>query len=443
MLVKLVLALGTVQTLAITRSHSQYKQNNDPQDKHLCNSDEKEFDIVMFGATGFAGRHAAHYMAHQPNYMKWAMAGRNLQKMQQLRANFKDMAWDLAKATATPIIVADLKNLDSLVKMTMRTRVVLSFAGPFEEMGGENLIKAAITGCAHYIDIAHETHWRSHMMNRYNSAAKERNLAIVQGAGFVSLVPDFLTVQAARDLASDGKGPPNIVYILFNNMNGAESGSGMASAEYALKKYGGVDDPYQLSPHVQQMHRVDEKLEGIKSYGWIPALEDFIFYYPVARMDCVVVRRTMSLLFPNTTISVRGGQSKKCIEHQYKFFIDPRMQDEHPPLKPILGEGPPPWIVRDGGFNVQSVALRFKDNKRTKIGIDGKGDPSFWGTSRLTTHMAMVLASKGNGDRRGFITPALAVDSDELEKSWKGISNGSFVNIIREHLKPLHRNHTE
>lgn len=47
-----------------------------------------DFDIVVYGATGFTGRLVAEYLAqhHGDGSLAWAMAGRSLSKLEQVRA---------------------------------------------------------------------------------------------------------------------------------------------------------------------------------------------------------------------------------------------------------------------------------------------------------------------------------------------------------------------
>src|SRR5947209_6874627 len=66
-------------------------------------SSSKKFDIVVYGATGFTGQLVAEYLAsHYKNDkgLKWAMAGRSLDKLKSVR--------DAIGAPADmPLVVAD------------------------------------------------------------------------------------------------------------------------------------------------------------------------------------------------------------------------------------------------------------------------------------------------------------------------------------------------
>ena len=62
----------------------------------------REFDVVVFGATGFVGELIALYLAeHAPADARIALAGRSEAKLERTRAHLPDRAKDW------PLIVAD------------------------------------------------------------------------------------------------------------------------------------------------------------------------------------------------------------------------------------------------------------------------------------------------------------------------------------------------
>merc|ERR1712203_1175471 len=105
------------------------------------------------------------------------------------------------------------------------------------------------------------------------------------------------------------------------------------------------------------------------------------------------------------------------------------------------GEGPPTWMINGGGFTVEGVAVRFRDNMRKKVIIEGVGDPSFGATPKLTMELAIGLALQGlPKHRRGFLTPALAMQTTELEKRLANIDSGNFMNITYVNMGTYKRN---
>jgi len=111
----------------------------------------KKFDIVVYGATGFTGRLVAEYLAAHYNNdgnLKWAMAGRSLDKLKSVR--------DAIGAPAdTPLVVADADDAVSLKAMIDDTRSVITTVGPYQLYGNE-LISACATSGTDYLDLCGE-----------------------------------------------------------------------------------------------------------------------------------------------------------------------------------------------------------------------------------------------------------------------------------------------
>lgn len=45
----------------------------------------KDLDIIVYGATGFTGRLCAEYLAAKAGNVRWAIAGRNQDKLAEVR----------------------------------------------------------------------------------------------------------------------------------------------------------------------------------------------------------------------------------------------------------------------------------------------------------------------------------------------------------------------
>ena len=86
----------------------------------------KDLDIIVYGATGFTGRLCAAYLAASDRKVKWAIAGRNGDKLAEVNRE---------TGANVEIIIADADDVAALDKLTARTKVVLSTAGPFHRYG--------------------------------------------------------------------------------------------------------------------------------------------------------------------------------------------------------------------------------------------------------------------------------------------------------------------
>src|SRR5882672_9752366 len=141
-----------------------------------------KFDIVVYGATGFTGRLVAEYLATHyrgDNHLKWAMAGRSLDKLASVR--------DAIGAPAdTALIVADASDPASLKTMVDQTRSVLSTVGPYQLYGSELVAACAASG-TDYLDLCGEPVWMRQMIDAHEAAAKASGARIVFSCGFDSV----------------------------------------------------------------------------------------------------------------------------------------------------------------------------------------------------------------------------------------------------------------
>src|SRR5580704_19087497 len=127
----------------------------------------KKFDVVVYGATGFTGQLVAEYLAaHYKNDkdLKWAMAGRSLDKLKSVR--------EAVGATAdTPLIAADSSDAVSLKGMVDQAKVVITTVGPYQFYGNELVAACAASG-TDYIDLCGEPIWMRQMIDKHEAAAK-------------------------------------------------------------------------------------------------------------------------------------------------------------------------------------------------------------------------------------------------------------------------------
>ena len=92
-----------------------------------------KFDIVVYGASGFTGRLVAEYLATRtgaPHDLKWAMAGRSLDKLAAVRD-------EIGAPKDTPLIAADAADPASLAAMIAQTKAVLTTVGPYQLYGSD------------------------------------------------------------------------------------------------------------------------------------------------------------------------------------------------------------------------------------------------------------------------------------------------------------------
>jgi short subunit dehydrogenase-like uncharacterized protein len=88
----------------------------------------RKFDVIICGSTGFTGRLVCEYLSKLDSPIRWAIAGRNVEKMQKLHL-------ELNLDQSVIILKSDIENADSIDSVTSQTKVLLSTAGPFAKIG--------------------------------------------------------------------------------------------------------------------------------------------------------------------------------------------------------------------------------------------------------------------------------------------------------------------
>src|SRR6266545_7315479 len=108
---------------------------------------QRELDIVVLGATGFTGALTAEYLAaHRPGATRWAIAGRNRDKLEALRDRL---------GVDVQILGADISDQASLRRMAEASRVVVTTVGPYLRYG-EPVVAACAEAGTDYIDLTGE-----------------------------------------------------------------------------------------------------------------------------------------------------------------------------------------------------------------------------------------------------------------------------------------------
>ena len=140
---------------------------------------QREFEIVVWGASGFTGKLTAEYL--QGRYgaegnLRWALAGRNRSKLEGVRDDISRETG--SDASALPIIVGDSDDEAFLAELAGRTRVVCTTVGPYARYGSK-LVAACATEGTHYCDLTGEVHWMQRMIETHEDAARESGARIV------------------------------------------------------------------------------------------------------------------------------------------------------------------------------------------------------------------------------------------------------------------------
>jgi short subunit dehydrogenase-like uncharacterized protein len=161
---------------------------------------DRAYDIVLFGATGFAGRLTAEYLArHAPTDCRWALAGRNVGKLENVRAQLA--AIEPALSTLR-LLEADSGDPAALQAIAEDARVIASTVGPYI-VHGEPLVAACADAGTDYLDLTGEPEFVDTMYVRYHDRAQRSGARLVHACGFDSIPYDIGTYYTVLELPED------------------------------------------------------------------------------------------------------------------------------------------------------------------------------------------------------------------------------------------------
>ena len=156
-----------------------------------------KIDILVYGASGFTGQLVAEYLAARygsDKTLRWAMAGRSLDKLESVRAA-------IGAPADTPLIAADASDAGAVKAMLDQTKSVISTVGPYQFYGNELVAACAASG-TDYLDLCGEPVWMRQMIDKHEAAAKASGARIVFSCGFDSVPFElgtfFVQKEAAR-----------------------------------------------------------------------------------------------------------------------------------------------------------------------------------------------------------------------------------------------------
>ena len=376
-------------------------------------AENREFDIIVYGATGYTGRLVAEYLKDK-NGLKWAMAGRSADKLAQVR--------DLIGAAAdTPLIVADASDPATLDAMVKRTKVVLTTVGPYQLYGNE-LVAACVANGTDYTDLCGEPAWMRQKIDQHDDAAKASGARIVFSAGFDSIPFDLGVMMLQKHcIATFGAPAPRVkgrVRAMKGTFSGGTAASLKATMAAAAKDpavIGYLTNPFSLSADFAGPPQpAGNKPEYDESLG------SWATNFVMAPINTKNVHRTNHLLghaygadfvYDEMVLTGPGEQGEAMAKH---VASTPMMGGADDP-KP--GEGPTKEERETGFYDVLFIA-EYPDGRTARFSVKGDRDPGYGSTSKMISETAIALCEQdGPG---GVTTPGAALGErlvDRLQKN--------------------------
>jgi short subunit dehydrogenase-like uncharacterized protein len=363
-----------------------------------------EFDIIVYGATGFTGRLVAEYLAQRYGVggeVKWAMAGRSADKLAQVRD-------EVGAPKDTPLVVADAADPASVRAMVGRAKAILTTVGPYQ-LYGSDLVAACAEAGTDYLDLSGEPNWMAEMIAAHEAAAKKSGARIVFSCGFDS-IPFELGVYYVESLARAKFGHPvarvkGRVRSMRGGLSGGTAASGKATMAAIQKNPALIQvmmNPFALTPGFQgpEQPRGDQKQMD----------EDLgaeVGPFMMATINTKNVHRSNLL---------QGHAYGADFAYDEMSVITPGAPTEFTDLGgaggPQPGEGPSKEDREAGFYDLLFVGVD-KDGRQVRGSVYGDKDPGYGSTSKIIAEAAICLV-KDAGDVPGGVWVPGAAMGDRL-----------------------------
>jgi short subunit dehydrogenase-like uncharacterized protein len=369
-------------------------------------TDDKKIDVVIYGATGFTGQLVVEYMVACGGHgLSWAMAGRNLAKLESVRD-------ETGAGPDIPRIVADAADPESLGAMVAGARCICSTVGPYQLYGSDLVARCAELG-TDYVDLCGEPVWMHNMIAAHQEAAAKSGARIVFSCGFDSL-PFDLGVLFLQDAAKErfGKTCPR-VRTRVRAMKGEFSGGTAASLKATMDSLG--TNPEQLSILIDPFSLADgfkgpEQPADNKPYE-DEVVGQWVAPFIMAAINTRNVHRSNALLghaygtdFLYDEMMIAGtGEEGKAIA-QVIASTNPLAGDD----VPAPGEGPSRESREAGNYDVLLVGTT-DDGQHIRAAVTGDMDPGYGSTSKMIAESAVCLLNDCPDLAGGIYTSAPAM----------------------------------
>jgi short subunit dehydrogenase-like uncharacterized protein len=367
----------------------------------------RRYDLVLFGATGFTGGLTADYLAaNAPAGLRWALVGRNRQKLDAVAARLAAAA---PEAPKPDVLIADATDREALGGVAESTRVVITTVGPYI-LYGEQLVAACAAAGAGYVDLTGEPEFVDRMWFQHHSEAERTGARLVHCCGFDSIPHDLGALFTVQQLP---EGVPLTVnaYVKTNaRFSGGTFHSAINGFARARQTLSAAKERRQ-----QESWPADRKIRSAPTRirhedqlgGWAA---------PLPTIDPQVVRRSAAALDRYGPEFTYGhnlvARHLASIGGIAAAVGTAGLLAQLPPTRKLLlgrispGEGPSEAQRERSSFQVTFVGEG--GGKRVVTKVSG-GDPGYTETSKMLAESGLCLAFDELPQRSGQLTTAVAM----------------------------------
>jgi short subunit dehydrogenase-like uncharacterized protein len=396
-------------------------------------SSDRQFDIVLFGATSFVGRLCAEYLARAaPPEVRIGLAGRSRGRLGELQASLG------GRAAEWPLLVADTTDPDSLRTLAASTRVLATTVGPYRRYGMGVVEACAATG-THYADLNGEVLFMREAIDRFDALAVGSGARIVHSCGFDSIPSDLGVLLLHEAVTADGTGELEDTTLVVRAMKGGPSGGTIATMKGTIEDARSspelarlLADPYALSPDRDAEPRLgpEADLRGVQNDHdlgmWVgPFVMGSINTRAVRRSNALQGHAYGSRFRYREVMGFGSGplaaaQAGAVAGGVGALVVGLALAPTRAVLDRVLpspGEGPNEQR-RDAGFFRIEIQTRTSSGARYICRVAAQGDPGYKATAVMFGESALSLALDADRlpTRTGVLTPATALGKTLVER---------------------------
>jgi short subunit dehydrogenase-like uncharacterized protein len=395
-------------------------------------TEPREYDIVLYGATGFVGKLTAEYLARAGGTTRIALAGRSTERLLAIRETLGE------SAQSWPVLVADASSPSTLDAMAAQTRVVVTTVGPYIRYGLP-LVGACAAAGTDYADLTGEPPFIRDSIDLYHKQAQDTGARIVHACGFDSIPSDLTVYSLFRKAREDGAGELLDTDFVVRSFAGGLSGGTLASMLEVLDAASSdadvrrqFADPYTLTPdrnaepelgaqpdlRWRRGRQIAPELTGLWTAGFMMAptntrivrrsnaLQDWAYGSRFRYSEHMSLGS--SAIAPVSSAVVNGvGNAVSGLGSRY-FRLLPRRLVERVLPKP--GTGPSEAVRERGHYKIETYTTTTSGTRYVAT-IAQCGDPGYKATSVLLGESGLALANDRDDltELRGVLTPAAAM----------------------------------
>ena len=372
----------------------------------------KEYDFVVYGATGFTGKLVVEYLVHKysnNSQIKWALAGRNLEKLESVAVS-KNVP------EGTGLLEVDSNNIASIEEMISKTKCVLTTVGPYQ-LYGNDIVSACAKSGIDYVDLCGEPGWMHEKINELTETARETGSRIVFSCGFDS-IPFDLGVLFLQNEVTRRYGKPSVnVRGRVREMNGEFSGGTAASlgaTMAALKEkpelFAVLANPFSLS---NGFAGPDQPADNKPIFD--DKLDTWVAPFFMAPINTKNVHRSNALMnhrygkdfcYNEMWVMGPGDDGKAAAD-----FISSSNPLSNAP-KP--GEGPSRESRENGNYDI--LFCGDINDESVHVSVVGDMDPGYGSTSKMIAESAICLVKECEDLNGGIYTPASSMGTKLIKR---------------------------